>query len=214
MLGFLPVSWTEIATVISTFAGFLSALIVAFLGRVLYDWWTSPKLCAYPTRNDPSVQEEYRRAFYHITIRNARKRLGLMVKPVENARVTIVYYSEKKEEFSIPAKWDFRPEPLRYEKEGISLDPSLIPQAELLDISPGSEQSLCICMKYKGDENIYGFNAFSYLHPDLKNPDWKLGKGKYKVRAILIAANAYAEFSVALQNLGTDFNDVKVADPS
>jgi len=181
---------------------------------VLYDLWRSPKLSAYPTRNDPSVQEEYRRAFYHITIRNARKRLGLMVKPVKNARVTMVYYSEKGEEFHIPAKWDFRPEPLRYDFPRILPDPSLIPQAELLDISPGSEQSLCICMKYGGDENVYGFNAFSYLYPNLRNPDWKLGKGRYKVRAILIAANAYAEFSVALQNLGTDFNDVKVVDPS
>lgn len=193
------------------FVSFLSAIIVAMIGRVLYDRWRDPKLTVYPSKKDPAVVKRITPpcGFYHIVVKNQLKRLGLMVKPVQNARVKMVFLSKSgKEIFRIPAKWDFRPEPVNYTT--MTPEPALIPQGELLDINPGSEESFCICIKHKGEDEIYGFNAFSYLYSRWKSPDWKLEKGEYQVRIVLNAANAYDEFHFALKNHGPDFKDVEL----
>ncbi len=194
-----------------SFIGFLSAIIVALIGRMLYDRWRSPIISAYTSSNDPAVVTHVNPpcAFYHIIIKNQKKRFGLMVNPVQYARVKILFYDKSKRElFRIPAKWDFRPEPINY-KENV-VDPSLIPQCEFLDISPGSEESFCICIKQEGEDAIYGFNAYSYLYPSWKNPKWKLDKGEYYIDLVLNATNAYKEFHFILKNSGPGFRDVEL----
>lgn len=181
-------------------------------GRILYDIWRGPKISAYPSSNDPSVAEHItpHYAFYHIIIKNERKRLWLTINPVLYARITIIFRDKSgRELFRIPAKWDFRPEPLINYKEKV-VDPSLISQCEVLDINPGSEESFCICIKQDGEDAIYGFNAYSYLHPFCKNPKWKLDKGEYYVDIVLKAANAYKEFHFTLRNNGPRFRDVEL----
>jgi hypothetical protein len=197
--------------ILPSFIGFLSAIIVALIGRMLYDRWRSPKISAYPSSNDPAVAEHVTPhcAFYHVIIRNERKRLGLMVNPVQYARVIILFRDKSgRELFRIPAKWDFRQEPINY-KENV-VDPSLISQCEFLDINPGSEESFCICIKQEGEDAISGFNAYSYLYPSWKNPKWKLDKGEYYVDIVLNAANAYKEFRFILRNNGSGFKDVEL----
>jgi len=195
------------------FIGFLSAIIVAIVGRMLYDRWRSPKLNAYPSKSDPAVAEHVTPhcAFYHIVMKNESKRLRLMVNPVQNARVKMLFLNKNgKYLFRIPAKWDFRPEPINYTKSKKVPDPSLIPQGELLDINPGSEESFCVCIKHEGEDEIYGFNAYSYLHPDWKNPGWKLNKGEYYIHIVLNAANAHKEFRFLLRNGGSSLKDVEL----
>jgi hypothetical protein len=198
-------------SILPNFIGFLLAIIVAVVGRILYDKSRSPKLNAYPSRNDPAIlkRNDVHCGFYHIVMKNELKRLGLMVNSVQNARVKMIFLNKNgKEAFRIPAKWDFRPEPINYSKN--VPEPSLIPQGELLDINPGSEESFCVCIKHKGEDEIYGFNAFSYLYPNWKNPNWKLDKGEYYVHVVLYAANTYKEFHFLLRNDGTDFKDVEL----
>jgi len=204
--------WDSFIGILHSFIGLLSAIIVAVAGKMLYDKWKRPRLDAYPPKSDSAIARHISPpcGFYHIVIKNQLKRLGLMVKPVQNARVKMIFSSkERKEIFCIPAKWDFRPEPLKGYPKG-KIEPSLISQAELLDISPGSEESFCVCIKYKGEDVIYGFNAFSYLHRDWKNPNWKLDRGEYYVHVILNAANVDDEFSFLLKNDGPDFGNVKL----
>jgi len=197
--------------ILPNFIGFLFAIMVAVAGRILYDKWKSPKLFAYPSRNDPVVlkRKGVHCGFYHIVIKNELKRWGQMVNPVQNARVKMIFLNKDGSEiFRIPAKWDFRPEPINYSTK--APEPSLIPQAELLDINPGSEESLCVCIKHKGEDEIYGFNAFSYFYPNWKNRDWKLDKGEYYVHIVLNASNAHREFHFMLRNRGRDLKDVEL----
>jgi len=200
-----------LGSIFPNFVGFLSAIIVAVFGRMLYDGWRSPKLSAYPSKSDPAIAKHVSPscAFYHLVIKNEIKRLGLMVNPVQNARVQMVFLDKMgREIFRIPAKWDFRPEPVNYKEN--TPEPSLIPQGELLDINPGSEESFCVCIKYKGDAEIYAFNAYSYLYHKWKNPGWKLDKGEYYVHIVLNAANTYSKFRFLLKNDGSDFRDVEI----
>lgn len=201
----------QVLNILPTFIGFLLAIIVAMVGRMLYDRWRSPRVNAHLSNKDPTIARHVSPpcGFYHIVMKNDIKRLGLMVRPVQNARVKMIFLNKRgKELFRIPAKWDFRPEPVNYAKR--IPEPSLIPQGELLDINPGSAESFCVCIKYKGEDEIYGFNAYSYLYPNWKNPEWKLDKGEYYVRIVLNAANVYKEFRFLLKNNGKEFKDVEL----
>jgi len=195
--------------------GFLFGVMATTLGRILYDYLKAPDLKAYQRAGDPDIQEvdNRRRAFYHLALEN--KREGLMANPAYNARVAMTFLDkENREMFRIPAKWDFRSEPLRREIKNGRLvefpEPSLIPQTELLDINPNSVETFCICLKYEGEEEAYAFTAFSYLYPELKNPRLKLSRGVYRLHIVVNAANAHREFEFLVKNEGTKFQDLVV----
>jgi len=168
--------------------GVLSTIVATYVVLFL----RKPNLTAYPLEEDPKkgvrilypyypIMSRYiiiRHAFYHVNTKNKKRRFKVFpVLPAQNAKVTIVFERDGKEVLKIPAKWDSRPEPLDgYPPKRVV--PELITQSEVTDVNPGTEESFPVCLKHEGDDGIYGFNAFSYLHPYGINPNWRLGKGE------------------------------------
>jgi len=203
------------AEVQRTFLGFLLAIITAVIGKIVYDRIRAPKLIAY-VKEEPYVQElsnNQARGFYRIAIKNKQNILGKL--PANKCRVKITFKDNLgKTMFSLAGKWDWTPEPLKYklvngQLKGIP-DPTLIPPSEFVDINPNDEESFCILMKYDGENECYAFNGFSYLHPDLKNPNWKLGLGEYQIHLELHASNSHKKFTFTLKNEGKKLSDISI----
>ena len=203
------------STEFKTFIGFLSAIITAAFGKIVYDMIKAPKLVSYVPRNgEPAVQSlsnSVTRGFYHIIIKNERRRV-IDRSVAGNARVGIVFMEDNgAKKFSLSGKWDWRPEPLSVSGNRPVIEPSLIPFAELVDINPADEQPFCIVMKYDGQDECYAFNASSYLYLDHKNPAWKLGLGRYKIHLTLNGSNVHREFDFILENKGKLLSDISIS---
>lgn len=203
------------STEFKTFIGFLSAIITAAFGKIVYDMIKAPKLVSYvPRSGEPAVQSlpnGATRGFYHIIIKNERRRV-IDRSVAGNARVGIVFMGEDgSRKFSLSGKWDWRPEPVRVTGNSLVIEPSLIPFAELVDINPADEQPFCIVIKYNGEDECYAFNASSYLYPGHKNPAWKVGLGRYKIHLTLNGSNVHREFDFMLENKGKLLSDISIS---
>lgn len=208
----VEVTWTPLLPPM-----FLLCVVGAVLSKAIKGRLRRPRIAAHVTKDGPNIQHigGKRCAFYHISIRNERKRLGLTIDPVRDAEAMIIFQDRNGNEmFRLPAKWESRPKPMRYVEQTGKLvelpDVELIHRAGILDVGSGSVETLCLCMKYEGEQEVYAFDAFSYLYSEYKNPSWKVGEGDYLVTVLLNADNIYAEFTFTLKNQGTKVKDVKL----
>lgn len=109
---------------IDLFLNFLLAVLSSLTVYGVYGLMKKPRIEVKPTWMSRGSNEEPSRfkgdegAFYHISIINK----GRFSNPARNARVKLTFYRVNKERseklFTIPAKWDFRPEPIRFEING------------------------------------------------------------------------------------------------
>jgi len=202
------------------FLSMLSAVIIGvavnLIALKVWEWYKRPILIVEPVSGfaKQTLPNGKVRAFYHLNVRNKGRTVA------KNVRAMLTFFKNGKWVCGFPAKWDFRPEPLKLELKGNTVlqipQPSLMPQAELIDISPTPKrdrkgQSFCKIMKYDNENECYGFNAFSYLYSGLKNQAWRLGKGKYKVKVELYGDNVSKVDWFIVENCGKNLNDVKIS---
>lgn len=200
---------------VEIFKGFLLSAAAGLTGKFIWDRIKSPKLVAYSTK--PSMQPlplGVQRSFYPITIKNESKQF-ITQEAATHSRVKMTFMdTSKKELFSLSAKWNWTPQPLKYQMFNFIIreipDPSLIPISEFVDINPHDEESFCIVMKYVGEDECYAFNGSSYLYPRLKNPAWKLDKGNYLIKVDLHSSNCHETYYFKLINSGNKLSDISI----
>lgn len=203
------------------FLNFLLAILSGLAVYGIYGLLKRPKIEVKPTwqlenmQKEPAIQtfNGDKRVFYHISVINK----GKFSNPARNVRAKLTFYktNERRLErlFSLPAKWDFRPEPIRFQVVGGAdtldkrvlvtiLEPSLLPQAEVIDVNPKAEETFCILLKYDGEDKAYAFNAFSYMYGEQRNPNWELRKGVYHIKVEIIGENVHTTSWIEIEVKG------------
>jgi len=105
-------------------------------------------------------------------------------------------------------RWANNPEPLIIDPQtgtakGIDWDKMRI--GNIWNIPPGKIAdevygNLDVVMRTKDDTNCYGWNNNSYLH-NWKNPEWKLGTGKYLVKIVIITGGQTFIETIQIMNM-------------
>jgi hypothetical protein len=91
-------------------------------------------------------------------------------------------------------RWPDSPEPtpLTFHFEGKKaaiVDPARITLEQRMDIFPAEAELIDVVCRFDNDEECYGWNNESYFSEPLwKNPNWRLSKGRYLVRAIIFSS--------------------------
>ncbi len=210
----------------------LTVAIISLFAAVsmpfIYDRLRAPKLSAIIPEDDPSVQPlpGARRGFYHVMIVNKnveiKGRRIFWSHPSYHTRVTMKFMNEKgRKLFELNGRWDRGPEPLAPGIAGGRVvflpDSSLVPISETIDISPGKGgDRFCVVMKYEGEEECWGFSNWSYIRGwqrGWRDPDSRLGIGKYIVDVYITASNAERSFRFILENRGRKLEDVSIKGP-
>jgi hypothetical protein len=68
------------------------------------------------------------------------------------------------------------------------LDPSRVVATSRMDIYPGETETLDVAVRFEGDIDCYGWNNEAYLHPDRRNPAWRLPASRYLVKASIVTS--------------------------
>ncbi len=184
---------------------FLTAFVGAFLGALLslavsvyVEYQRKPKL--FITIEDPPIDLSYQSA----PAKNSRfLRVYLGNRPMPpllkwlsreaalncSAAVQFHHFSDGAPIFKTPmtARWSSSDEPLSYQ---IGNDGSVKPMFDIgkynagrvQNCFPGSKQLIDIAARFDEDEECYGWSNDNYLPGrGWRNPDWKLGKGRFLV---------------------------------
>lgn len=70
-----------------------------------------------------------------------------------------------------------------------------------IDIQPGEGTALDIAAKFDDEPECYGWSNEAYfVRTPWRNPSWKLDKGRYRVRAVVISGGHKYSFEARLIN--------------
>jgi hypothetical protein len=58
-----------------------------------------------------------------------------------------------------------------------------------MDVYPGEQETLDVVVRFKGDQECYGWNNESYFN-NWRTPDWKLDRGTYLVRVVIASSGS------------------------
>ncbi len=210
----------------------LTVAIISLFAAVsmpfIYDRLRAPKLSAMIPEGDPSIQRlpRARRGFYHVMIVNknveSKGRRIFWRHPSYHTKIRMKFMDKKRRGlFELNGRWDGSPEPLAPGITGgrvVQLpNISLVPISETIEISPGrAGEGFCLVMKYEGEDECWGFSNWSYIRGwrwGLRDPNTKLGIGKYIIDVHITASNAEKSFRFILKNRGRRFKDVSIKGP-
>ena len=210
----------------------LTVAIISLFAAVsmpfIYDRLRAPKLSVIIPDSDPSIQPlpSARRGFYHVMIVNKNVELkGRRIfwsHPSYLTKIGMKFMDKRRRRlFELNGRWDRAPEPLAPGIAGGRVvhlpDHSLVPISETIDISPGrGGEGFCLVMKYEGEDECWGFSNWSYLRgwqQGLRDPQSKLGIGKYIIDVHITASNAERSFRFILENRGKRLEDVSIKGP-
>ena len=93
------------------------AVLGVLIANLLWLWIRKPRLKIMPTwkhKGEPDVAKHFRSpmAIYRITVKNTTSKSD----PARNVRLRLTWFKDNTQVLQLPGKWDFRPEPLRYER--------------------------------------------------------------------------------------------------
>jgi len=143
--------------------------------------------------------------FTRIWIRNDPERPELGV-DAENLYAKIEFYDEHRQKMLISMSG-------RWPEVGESHDSLKTQQVKI----PPNNKPFCldIAMKYKEDDEVYGYDDMSHLLPDGRNSQTKLGKGIYFVKVSLACKGLNLPLWFKLDNPGKcqniNFSEVKIS---
>ena len=108
-------------------------------------------------------------------------------------------------EYVAAGRWSATPEPLALapDLKGFVFDPGKVPQTERFDLSPDATgEILGVAIKYDGDADAYIFGPWSYMHPRLCDPAYRLPDTEYDVYIEARAGEIVRRAHLVLANEG------------
>ena len=105
----------------------------------------------------------------------------------------------------MPVRWSSQPQPVLTSADGQNLrlvpDTSQVAVTPQVDILPGASEPLDVVVRYDGEDECYGWNNESYF-VSIRNPKWRLPKGRYAVEVRICSASEVCEKEFRLTNEG------------
>lgn len=149
--------------------------------------------------------------FFRVAVRNKKMPsfLGwlLVRQTAENCRATIYITGiNNNTNFSYKGRWASTPE-LPHLNGNDAVLKLIYPDP--VTITEGNQEYLDIFTKYENDSEAYGWNNESYFH-NWRNPDYKLERGKYKIKVVLNMQNGISATKVFLLNIGDKIKDTNI----
>jgi hypothetical protein len=201
--------------------GFFLGIVASGIASLLYERWTSPVIeitlddRPLALRQFPNVPPC---AFYHLRILNRPVKWQLSSrKPAWSSKATIeVFKLDGAYAIAEPiqARWPSQPEPLIpaiSDNKSINLiDFARLMNARKVDIHSHEEQYISLAVKYDGQSECYIFSNESYFHDAWCNPEWRLGKGKYRVLVTVFYERGRTQRKFVLSNLGTARDSIEI----
>ncbi len=171
--------------ILSGLAGAIASLIIT----KYYEFATRPRLDVIEDETTPDKGVNPDRCSYHVKVKNTKGYWPFRVrKPAWNTKATIQILDENMNlviNEVINARWPSAPEPISttiYNGKVVSiLDSTKLFVGRNTTIYYHEPQRLDIGMKFDQEDDFYVFSNESYLYKDWKNPEWRLGLGKYYV---------------------------------
>ena len=106
-------------------------------------------------------------------------------------RPRLTFVSSSVERLALDGRWDNTPQPKPFE-------PKLVPTT----LGIGEERALHIVVKFPDDECAYAYNNYSYDHPGMKSPAYRLTEREYhvavRVRGVGVDATTHVLLKQAL----------------
>jgi len=175
------------------------SILGAFIGAFLAIWrenLAKPNLVIKPgSFGDGSYQHIGRSSrFIHLKVINKewprwwqRFFYGLRSAHSCKAKLDFIDPITKSTIFSIQGRWNSTPEPLipiTSPNVGI-FDPARAMHGEIETILPNEEKEITIALKFEGDDEFFGFNNWSYLFSNWRNPKWVIEKASVLLKITL-----------------------------
>jgi len=125
------------------------------------------------------------------------------------AAITFHHFNDEQDIFgrAMEGRWASTPEPV-----AILVGPTtaghqlaLIPETRgWVNVHPGESELLDIAIRADNDADCYGWNNEAYFStPQWRNPNWKLGPGRYLVRVIATSSGQKYSAWFSLENSAT-----------
>lgn len=98
----------------------------------------------------------------------------------------------------IAARWSAAPEPLNWNVQPPTPDPSKVPLSYRLDVpvDASGEEIAVACSR---DGKVFAFSAESYLYSGWQHPEWELAPGRWRVVVRARSADSEGMRSLALE---------------
>lgn len=201
--------------------GFFLGILASSIAAILYDRWTRPKLTILSDtgpRAQGQVPGKPPHEFYHVRVRNQAPPWPIGGRrPAWDTKITIEVVDEFGKSLlsePIAGRWTSQPEPLLpialADRVINVVDLARLIMARKVNVHSHDDQQVPLALKFDGNMDCHIFSNESYLHPDWKNPKWKLGEGSHRLRLILYYQRGREIFHFRLRNLGTSRDDVVV----
>jgi len=200
-------------TALGAFIGALLTLVIS----IYIEYQRKPKL--YFEIEDPPVENTYpaapakeaRFARVHLCNRAMSKWfrwLGRSAAMQCGGHVQFYHLDNGAPVFSrpMPIRWAGSDEPLSFQmlpngQLAQLFDPSKYNAAFRRDCFPGGKETVDIAARFDNDEECYGWCNEAYLPgKGWRNPDWKLPKGRYFVRVVVLSAGEKVSDVFQLEN--------------
>jgi hypothetical protein len=97
---------------------------------------------------------------------------------------------------SMPIRWSGSPEPVTLnfvvavdDKRFTIIDPTRLTLISRMDVQPGESETFDVAAKFDNEEECYGWSNESYFsEPIWRNPDWRIPRGRYLIKATIVSA--------------------------
>jgi hypothetical protein len=154
-------------------------------------------------------------AFYHLLVRNVRRRFGLLGPRAAwacHASIELTAEAGGFRILPIDGRWSAHPEPVAPAAgpsgQVLLLDHAKILTGRRIDVHGHMPLELCIAIKFEGEADCYLFNNDSYVFARWQNPAWRFGLGDYRLRVTLSSEVGRDTFEFRLRNVGSSRDDL------
>jgi hypothetical protein len=203
-------------TVIGQLPGAIFGFLVSLLTWIFTERVSSPKLeiVVDEDRGLGQFPGNPPHEFYHVRVRNVLPKYRLHGrKPAWACRATIEVFRPDGGRViadDVIARWTSQPEPLlpvvAQGEAGYVLDPARLTQARRVDVHSHSDERIPLVLKFEGERDCYIFSNESYryqrLHQELRNPDWRIPPGRYRLRVTVQYERGQVEKDLEFSNEG------------
>lgn len=169
----------------------LGALVSAFLGTSFAIWVDhrkTPNIALEVGEIGDDAKGNYR--FTHLKVTNLPRK-GLLKKAVfgnklanySKVQLEFLDPKSKKQLFSIQGRWASTAQPVAITDSGIKFNDAQAFIGETETILSEEDKPLDVALKFDGEDEFYGFNNWSYIREQWKNPDWRCDLKEVLLRA-------------------------------